>query len=42
MGTTITVSDHVYEKLDELKEEKGHTTYDSALREVLRNGGHDV
>jgi len=42
MGTTITVSDYVYETLDELKEEKGHTTYDSALREVLRDAGHDV
>jgi len=42
MGTTITVSDHVYERLTELKNEKDHTTYDSMLREVLRDGGYDI
>jgi hypothetical protein len=42
VGTTITVSDPVYEYLTELKEDKSHQTYDSALREVLRDGGHDI
>jgi len=42
MGTTITVSDAVYDRLTELKEQKDHQTYDSALREVLRDGGHDI
>lgn len=42
MSTTITVSDPVYEQLAEIKDEKGHTTYDSALREVLCDAGYDV
>jgi predicted CopG family antitoxin len=42
MGTTITVSDRVYDRLDEIKESRDHQTYDSALREVLRDAGHDV
>lgn len=42
MTTTMSVSDHVYEKLDEIKEEKDHQTFDSALREVLRDAGYDV
>ena len=42
MGTTITVSDHVYDALDEIKQSRDHQTYDSALREVLRDAGHDI
>jgi len=42
MGKTITVSETVYEQLKELKEQKDHTTYDSALREVMRDAGQDV
>lgn len=41
MSTTITVSDHVYDVLDEIKENRDHQTYDSALREVLRDAGYD-
>ena len=40
MGTTITVSDHVYEQLTDIKDSRGHQTYDSVLREVLRDAGH--
>lgn len=42
MATTISVSDHVYEQLAEIKEEKDHQTFDSVLREVLRDAGYDV
>lgn len=42
MGTTITVSDAVYDRLADIKEQKDHQTFDSALREVLRDGGHDI
>lgn len=42
MSQTVTVSDHVYAVLTNVKEERDHTTYDSALREVLRNGEYDV
>ncbi|WP_275039570.1 hypothetical protein [Natrinema versiforme] len=42
MGKTITVSDHVYEMLSELKDEKDHQTFDSAIREVLRDADHEI
>ena len=42
MSTTITVSDHVYDVLDDIKQDRDHQTYDSVLREVLRDADHDV
>jgi len=42
MGKTIHVSDHVYDRLDEIKDEGDHTTFDSTLREVLRDAGYNV
>lgn len=41
MGTTIAVSEYVYEQLTEIKERREHQTYDSALREVIRDAGYD-
>jgi len=42
VSTTVTVSDTVYDRLTELKEQKDHQTYDSALREVLRDAGYNI
>ena len=36
MGKTIQVSNYVYDRLDDIKEEKDHQTYDSAIRDLLR------
>jgi GGDEF domain-containing protein len=32
----------VYDHLTDVKDAKGHQTYDSVLREVLRDAGHDI
>lgn len=39
MDKTIGVSEHVYEVLEELKEELDHTSFDSALRDALNRAG---
>jgi predicted transcriptional regulator len=36
MATTIQVSDYVKDELDRLKEDCEHTSYDSVLRQILR------
>lgn len=41
MTKAIAVSDHVYEVLDGVKEDKDHQTFDSAIRQVLREAGYD-
>lgn len=41
MAKSVNVSDYVYEQLEEIKEERDHQTFDSALREVLRDAGHE-
>ncbi len=35
MGKTISVSDYVYKQIDEIKRERDHQTFDSALRDLL-------
>lgn len=42
MGRAISISEPVYETLKEVKEEKEHTSFDSALREILRDAGYDI
>lgn len=42
MGQAISVSDHVYDTLQDIKDEKQHTTFDSVLREVLHDAGYEV
>ncbi len=42
MATTISVSDHVYDVLNDIKDDRDHQTFDSALREVLRDAEYDV
>jgi hypothetical protein len=39
MDKTVGVSEHVYEVLEEVKEELDHTSFDSALRDVLNRAG---
>jgi predicted CopG family antitoxin len=36
MATTVQVSDPVKDRLDKLKDDCGHTSYDSVIRELLR------
>jgi len=36
MASTVQLSDHVKDRLDELKEAQEHTSNDSLIRELLR------
>jgi len=40
MATTVQVSDPVKDRLDELKDNAGHTSYDSVIRKLLREYDH--
>jgi Arc/MetJ-type ribon-helix-helix transcriptional regulator len=40
MATTVQVSDPVKDQLDELKDDGDHTSYDSVIRELLREYDH--
>lgn len=42
MGRAISISEPVYETLEEVKDQKQHTSFDSALREVLRDAGYEI
>lgn len=35
MGKTISVSEYVYDQIDQIKRERDHQTIDSALRDLL-------
>jgi len=41
MGKTIKVSDHVHGKLAEYRDSREHTSFDSALRELLREAEYE-
>jgi len=36
MGKTIQISEYVYDQLCEIKQEKDHQTFDSAVRDLIR------
>ena len=40
MTKQLKVSDAVYDDLDELKDEEGHTSFDSVLRTLLLHYSH--
>jgi len=41
MGKTIQISEYVYNRLDEIKENKDHQTFDSAVRDLIREYQHE-
>lgn len=41
MAKTIQVSQWVYDQLAEVKEDKDHQSFDSAIRDLLRECGGD-
>lgn len=42
MARAISVSEPIYETLQEIKDASGHTSVDSALRDVLRDAGYEI
>lgn len=41
MGKSIQVSPWVYDQLTEIKDEKDHQSFDSAIRELIREYGDE-
>lgn len=42
MSKTIKISDNLYRTLTEVKHSTGHTSYDSALRDVFSRAGIEI
>lgn len=42
MGKAISISEPVYQTIEEVKDQKQHTSFDSALREILHDAGYEI